>query len=101
MIEDIDKDGSGTIDFDEFLSMMTAKVGDKDSREEKLKIFKLFVGEDSGKNGITFKRFMECAADLGETMTEDELQEMFDEGDTDGDGVVNEEEFFRILEKSK
>ena len=26
MIADIDKDGSGTIDFDEFLMMMTAKM---------------------------------------------------------------------------
>ena len=26
MISDIDKDGSGTIDFSEFLEMMTAKV---------------------------------------------------------------------------
>ena len=26
MINDIDKDGSGTIDFNEFLSMMTAKM---------------------------------------------------------------------------
>ena len=26
MIADIDKDGSGTIDFDEFLDMMTAKM---------------------------------------------------------------------------
>lgn len=26
MIADIDKDGSGTIDFDEFLTMMTAKM---------------------------------------------------------------------------
>ena len=29
MIQDIDKDGSGTIDFDEFLEMMTAKVRNK------------------------------------------------------------------------
>ena len=29
MIADIDKDGSGTIDFDEFLDMMTAKMVSK------------------------------------------------------------------------
>lgn len=33
MIADIDKDGSGTIDFEEFLQMMTAKMGERDSRE--------------------------------------------------------------------
>ena len=30
MIADIDKDGSGSIDFEEFLDMMTAKMSDKD-----------------------------------------------------------------------
>merc|ERR1711871_1816538 len=91
MIEDIDKDGSGTIDFDEFLSMMTAKMGDKDSREEKLKIFALFDDDKTGK--ITFANMKRVAQDLGENMTDEELQEMFDEGDRDGDGVVNEDEF--------
>ena len=38
MIADIDKDGSGTIDFEEFLSMMTAKMGERDSKEEILKV---------------------------------------------------------------
>ena len=32
MIADIDKDGSGTIDFEEFLQMMTAKMGERDSK---------------------------------------------------------------------
>ena len=29
MIDEIDKDGSGTIEFDEFLQMMTQKMGEK------------------------------------------------------------------------
>ena len=40
MIADIDKDGSGTIDFDDFLAMMTTKMGERDSKEEILKAFK-------------------------------------------------------------
>ena len=38
MIADIDKDDSGTIDFNEFLEMMTAKMSEKDSREEIRKV---------------------------------------------------------------
>ena len=53
MIADIDKDGSGTIDFEEFLSMMTSKMGERDSREEILKAFKLFDDDNTGK--ISFK----------------------------------------------
>lgn len=45
MISDIDKDGDGTIDFDEFMMMMSAKMAEKDSREEIMKAFNLFDGE--------------------------------------------------------
>ena len=38
MIRDIDKDGSGTIDFNEFLQMMTSKMSEKDSKNEILKV---------------------------------------------------------------
>lgn len=32
MISDLDADGSGQIDFEEFLELMTARVSDKDTR---------------------------------------------------------------------
>ena len=38
MISDIDKDKSGSIDFEEFLDMMTAKMSDKDNREDIQKV---------------------------------------------------------------
>merc|ERR1712127_294403 len=34
MVADVDGDGNGTIEFGEFLSMMTGKMGEKDSRED-------------------------------------------------------------------
>ena len=79
MIADIDKDGSGTIDFDEFLQMMTAKMSEKDSREEILKAFRLFDDDETGR--ISFKNLKRVAKELGENMTDEELQEMIDEAD--------------------
>ena len=98
MISDIDKDGSGTIDFSEFLEMMTAKMSEKDSREEILKAFRLFDDDETGK--ISFRNLKRVAKELGENMTDEELQEMIDEADRDGDGEVNEEEFLRIMKKT-
>ena len=72
MIADIDKDGSGTIDFDDFLGMMTTKMGERDSKEEILKAFKLFDDDETGK--ISFKNLKRVAKELGENMTDEELQ---------------------------
>lgn len=63
MIADIDKDGSGTIDFEEFLTMMTAKMGERDSKEEILKAFKLFDDDNTGKISFkNLKRVAKCAS---------------------------------------
>ena len=37
---------------------------------------------------------------LGETMTDEELQEMIEEADRDGDGEIGEDDFIRIMKKS-
>merc|ERR1719469_1758495 len=37
MIADVDKDGSGVIEFPEFMEMMTQKMAERDPREEMIK----------------------------------------------------------------
>ncbi|XP_042336222.1 centrin-2 [Sceloporus undulatus] len=98
MILDIDKEGTGKITFGDFLSVMTQKMAEKDSKEEILKAFKLFDDDETGK--ISFKNLKRVAKELGETLTDEELQEMIDEADRDGDGEVNEQEFLRIMKKT-
>ena len=97
MIADLDSDGSGQIDFEEFLTLMTARVSDKDSRENIRKIFKLFDDEKTGI--ISIKNLRRVAKELGETIDESELQEMVERADTNGDGLVSEEEFYNIITK--
>ncbi len=98
MISDIDKDGSGTIDFPEFLEMMTAKMSSRDSKEEILKAFRLFDDDETGK--ITLKNLRRVAKEIGENMTDEELQEMIEEADLDGDNEIDMEEFLRIMKKT-
>jgi centrin-1 len=38
--------------------------------------------------------------DIGENLTDEEIQEMIDEADQDHDGEINEPEFLRILRKT-
>lgn len=97
MISDIDKDGNGSIDFDEFLDMMTAKISDRDSKEDVSKVFSLFDVESKGT--ITLKDLKRVAKELGETMTEAELAEMIERADSDADGNITVEDFFAIMTK--
>jgi centrin-1 len=97
MISDIDKDGSGAIDFDEFLDMMTAKMSDKDTRDDIMKVFNLF--DDDGTGRVSLRNLKRVAKELGETMTDAELMEMIERADTDQDGEISFEEFYSIMTK--
>ena len=97
MITDLDANKSGTIDFEEFLDMMTARMSDKDTREDINKVFRLFDDDNTG--AITLKNLRRVARELGETMTEEELQEMVDRADSNGDGGVSMDDFFNIMTK--
>ena len=98
MIADVDKEGTGKISFNDFLAVMTQKMAEKDTKEEILKAFRLFDDDETGK--ISFKNLKRVAKELGENLTDEELQEMIDEADRDGDGEVNEDEFLRIMKKT-
>merc|ERR1711934_1297691 len=69
---DVDNDGNGTIEFAEFLEMMTSKMGEKDSREDIEKVFKLF--DDDNTNKISFRNLARVAEELGENIDDEELQ---------------------------
>merc|ERR1719231_397466 len=43
MINEVDADGNGTIDFPEFLTMMARKMKDTDSEEEIIEAFKVLT----------------------------------------------------------
>lgn len=98
IINDIDKEGLGTIDYDDFLDIMTVKMMERDPIEEMRKAFKLFLDGENDKIGL--KELRRVAKELGENMTDDELQDMIDEADRDGDGEISEEDFIRIMKKT-
>ena len=52
MILEVDADQSGEIEFPEFLTMMTGKMAQNDSKDEILKVYKMF--DVDGDGAITF-----------------------------------------------
>ena len=97
MISDLDRNKSGDIDFEEFLDMMTARMSDKDTREDINKVYRLF--DDDGTGSISLKNLRRVARELGETMTDEELQEMIDRADSNGDSLVSADDFYNIMTK--
>jgi centrin-1 len=77
---------------------MAVKIRERDPVEEMKKAFRLFIDDNSDK--ITFKHLKKVAKDLGENISDEELQEMLDEADRDGDGMISEADFIRVMSKT-
>ncbi|KAH3848093.1 calmodulin-A-like [Dreissena polymorpha] len=98
MINEVDIDGNGTIDFAEFLTMMANKMKDSDQEEEMREAFRVF--DKDGNGYISAAELHHVMSNLGEKLTNEEVDEMIKEADLDGDGQVNYEEFVHMMQGS-
>ncbi|WAR18646.1 CALM-like protein [Mya arenaria] len=89
--------GNGTIDFDEFLQMMSRKMKETDTEEEIREAFKIF--DKDGNGLISPGELRGVMGNLGEKLTDEEVEEMIKEADLDGDGMINYEEFVKMMTK--
>ncbi|XP_062214631.1 calmodulin-like protein 4 isoform X4 [Phragmites australis] len=100
MMSEVDTDGNGIIDFQEFLSLIARKMKDGDGDEEELK--EAFEVLDKDKNGfISPTELRMVMTNLGEQMTDEEVEQMIKEADTDGDGQVNYDEFVLMMKNAE
>ena len=91
MIKDVDVDGSGAIDFEEFKALMVSQQGDRESR---LRLaFSVF--DEDGSGHICANELKNVMSKFG--LTDAELQEMIKEVDRDGDAFINFEEFCQLV----
>ena len=81
MINEVDADGNGTIDFPELLSLMARKMKDTDTEEELVEAFKVFDRDGNGFTSATELRHV--MMNLGEKLTDEEVDEMIREADVD------------------
>ncbi|XP_044002135.1 calmodulin-A-like isoform X2 [Aphidius gifuensis] len=95
MVNEVDQDGNGTIEFNEFLQMMSKKMKGADGQDELREAFRVFDKNNDGLISSTELRHV--MTNLGEKLSEEEVDDMIKEADLDGDGMVNYDEFVSIL----
>lgn len=95
MVNEIDADGTGMIDFPEFLCMMARKMKDTDSEEDMLEAFRVF--DRDGQGFISPAELRHVMTNLGEKLSDEEVDEMVREADVDGSGQINYEDFLKMM----
>mmetsp|Transcript_44859 Transcript_44859/g.71619 ORF Transcript_44859/g.71619 Transcript_44859/m.71619 type:complete len:205 (+) Transcript_44859:71-685(+) len=95
LVEEVDIDGNGEIDFQEFLLMMAKKMNAVDSEQEIREAFKVFDKEGTGSISSAYLRHIMTT--MGDRLSDDEVDEMIQEADIDGDGDIDYDEFVKML----
>ncbi|GAA5816565.1 hypothetical protein MFLAVUS_010095 [Mucor flavus] len=95
MVNDVDADNNGHIDFEEFLSLVKTLKSENDDTDDLQEAFKVF---DADGNGVIDRNELhKVMSSLNETLTEQELDAMIREADINGDGQISFEEFKAMM----
>lgn len=109
LINNVDVDGSGTVDFNEFLRMMSrshyhvnrvqGRAGEHDRHAEELEemrqAFRVF---DIDGNGVIDENELKVTMfNLGEDLSDCEVKQMIKLADRNGDGKIDYEEFIAMM----
>lgn len=93
-----DADGNGEIDKDEFVTMMNAILNcSADDDQEIVEAFKVF--DIDGDGYITAHELFERLKNLGEDLTEEDVELMLFHADIDRDGVVSQSDFANMIKE--
>lgn len=96
MIKEVDKNGNGKIEFNEFLLLMDKKMKAFESEELIREAFEVI--DTTGEGYITLTKLRHVVQDLGLNLTDEEMDEMILEADPSGDGRVSYQEFVDIMQ---
>ncbi|KAI8504261.1 PREDICTED: calmodulin-A-like [Branchiostoma belcheri] len=99
MVNEVDLDQSGTIDFNEFMSVMAHKLLETDHAEMLRVAFRVF--DKDGNGYIDSGELRHVMTHLGEKLSEGEVDEMIRLADVDGDGQLCYDEFVNLMKPKR
>jgi calmodulin len=87
-----DTDNSGKIDFEEFLVLASQQISNDENLKEAFRVF------DKNNDGyISRSELKKAMANLNEILTDEEVEEMIQEADLNGDGKINYEGMMNFI----
>ena len=86
-IDAVDGDGSGTVDFDEFLALMAKKTKEAEDELELREAFRVFDKNNRGVIDVSDLKLIFSALDPD--MPDEEVEQIINEVDEDGSGTVD------------
>jgi calmodulin len=95
LIHDIDVDGDGEIQFEEFILLFSRSSKSNSADDDLKQAFAVFDADGNGKiSKSELRRVMEM---LGERLSEAQIDEMMREADENKDGEIDFQEFKRMM----
>ncbi|XP_060602173.1 neo-calmodulin-like [Ruditapes philippinarum] len=95
IIKEVDVDGNGLIEFEEFVTLMSKKFTEEATENDIREAFKVFDPDNLGY--ILSSDLRHIMTTKGDKMSDDEVDEMIEDADLDGDGHIEYEEFVKML----
>jgi len=99
LLSRMEKDQKGFIKKEIFIEEMRKVLSKRDVKIDMVKAFRLIDDDDTGK--IDFNNLKNLAVILGEQVSDEEIFNMLNAADEDGDGQVNLTEFMRIIDRAR
>ncbi|XP_071444332.1 troponin C, isoallergen Bla g 6.0301 [Hetaerina americana] len=98
LIEEVDADKSGRLEFEEFVTLAAKFIVEEDAEaleKELREAFRLYDKEGNGY--IPTSCLREILRELDDQLTDEELDMMIEEIDSDGSGTVDFDEFMEMM----
>merc|ERR1711988_440295 len=95
MMREVDQDGSGVIDFDEFLGMMKKKMMNENWEDEIRDAFNLLDKDGSGL--VSASELRHVVTDFCGKLTAEDVNEIMVDADVNADGQLDYHEFLRLM----
>eukprot|EP00027_Filamoeba_sp_ATCC50430_P009746 CAMPEP_0168559194 /NCGR_PEP_ID=MMETSP0413-20121227/10388_1 /TAXON_ID=136452 /ORGANISM="Filamoeba nolandi, Strain NC-AS-23-1" /LENGTH=151 /DNA_ID=CAMNT_0008590395 /DNA_START=137 /DNA_END=595 /DNA_ORIENTATION=- len=99
MIKSVDKDGNGTVEFDEFVELMHKHMSEEPTDDDMLAAFRTF--DKNGDGVINFAELKEVMHQMGEKLSDQEIKDMIKAADMNDDGLIDYKEFVKMMKQAQ